>query len=121
MWLRWQNFQPYRDVKETIKMATAPKIPKKKDDAKLSEKWMKKLPDGFAETAESKSNDDLKLIILKSQGVISDLEHDMENDAKLKAIKDELADLKGGYMDTLNCEKAKTKMCLFLLRLRGDR
>jgi hypothetical protein len=84
-------------------------------------KWWNKLPAGFVDTAEGKSNDELKGIILKSEGIISDIEKDMDDDKKLQTLKEDLKDLRGGYMDTINAETAKTKYCLHLLRLRGDR
>jgi hypothetical protein len=103
---------------------SAPKTAKKKNGANSTgfpEKLYNKLPTGFVESAEGKSSEELKAIILKSQGIVADLEKDMSDDDKLKALKDELADLRGGYTDTLDAEKAKTRYALHLLRLRGDR
>jgi len=91
-------------------------------DKDFPKKWAKKLEGtNFAENVETNSDDELEQQILKSEGLVADTEKEMENDDKLNAIKDELKDLRGGYMDAINFEKAKTKYCLHLLRLRGKR
>jgi hypothetical protein len=90
-------------------------------DNVFPKKWEKKLPGDFKDAAEAKSNDELLKEILKSAGIMSDLEKDMDNDAKLQSLKEDLKALSGGYKDELNSEQAKINYCLFLLRQRGAR
>ena len=93
----------------------------KKDKSDFPDKWLKKLPTGYTETAETMSTEELQGEILKAEGTSADLEKDMENDQKLQSLKEDLKGLMEGYKGVLSMEKAKTKYCLHLLRLRGVR
>jgi hypothetical protein len=92
-----------------------------KDEPVFPKKYDKKLPENYKENMETKNTDELKQEILKASGVIVDLELDMENDAKLTALKEDLKALSGGYKDELATEKAKVNYCLFVMRQRGIR
>lgn len=89
----------------------------------FQEKWWKKLPATWQDTSfvDSKDNDELKKDIMKSEHLVSDTEKDMDADIKLSTLKEDLKDLKGGYMDVINSERAKIKYSLFLLKCRGVR
>jgi hypothetical protein len=85
------------------------------------EKWFKKLPATWASGgADSKTSDDLKNGILKSETTIADTEKDRDNDSKLQNAKAEVKDLNGAYKDTIDEENAKIKYSLYLLRQRGE-
>lgn len=89
----------------------------------FSQKWekvLKKLGGDFMDSSQSKSSEELQKQILRSQTVIADLEKDMDNDAKLASIKDDLKKVTGAYRDEINLEKAKSNYCLWLLRTRGQ-
>ncbi len=89
----------------------------------FSHKWEKvlnKLGGDFMDSSQSKSNEDLQKQILRSQTVIADLEKDMDNDAKLAQVKEELKKISGAYRDEINLERAKSYFCLWLLRSRGQ-
>jgi hypothetical protein len=88
-------------------------------DQDFPAKWRKVLPENFSDEADSKKNDELQSIILKSSTAINELEKDMDNDAKLLALKEDLKHLMGGYKETMREEQAKIKYCLHLLRNRG--
>lgn len=88
-------------------------------DNEFPNKWAKKLPEGFMESAENMSNDELKQALLKAEGIVSDTEKDMENDSKLNTLKEDVKMLAGAYKDTISSEKAKSKFCLYVLRSRG--
>ena len=91
------------------------------DDNEFPSKWKKFLPDNYTDTADALSTEELNKEIIKAEGVVSDLESDMENDAKLKVLKEDLKALAGGYGDEIKTEKAKIKYDLYLLRARGVR
>lgn len=91
------------------------------DGNEFKAKWKKCLPEGWSDTAESKSNDELEEEVLKAESSINDLEKDMDNDSKLKVLKEDLKALGGGYKDAMKTEQAKIKFSLFLLRQRGAR
>lgn len=93
----------------------------KKDKSDFPEKWAKKLPEGFKDTAESMSTDELQKEILKSEGMVADTEKEMDDDQKLNSLKEDLKLLVGAYKESINAAKAKTKYCLHLMRLRGVR
>lgn len=94
---------------------------KTKDKSDFPDKWLKKLPTGYTDTAETMSTEELQKEILKAEGSIADTEKDMEGDVKLTSLKDDLKELTGGYRDLIARDKAKTRYCLHLLRLRGVR
>lgn len=92
-----------------------------KDKSDFPDKWLKKLPTGYTDTAETMSTDELKVEILKAESGMSDSEAQMEADPKLQTLKDDLKALAGGYKDVIYTDKAKIKYCLHLMRLRGAR
>ena len=83
------------------------------------DKWYKKVPSTWRDGAESMSNDDLMVEVFKAETVVSDQEREMDEDPKLNDLKTDLKELRGGYMDLINAEKAKIKYSMFLLRSRG--
>ena len=98
-----------------------PKDNKVDNKKELPVKWdkiLKKMPD-WKDAAESKSSEELQREILKAQGVIADLEAEIENDDKLRALREELKDLMGGFRDAMGREGAKSAYCVHLLRQRG--
>ncbi|HWZ23101.1 MAG TPA: hypothetical protein VNW06_10635 [Cytophagaceae bacterium] len=95
---------------------------KSKDDTQqvaFPDKWLKKLPTGFADDADSMSDDDLKKVIVGSEKNISTIEKEKEEDVKLSGAKDIIKDLSVPYRDAKNCQTAKIKYALFLLENRG--
>ncbi len=91
------------------------------DGNDFPDKWLNKLPEGYTETAEALSTDDLQKEIIKAEGLLADEEKAMEGDLKLQSLKDDIQALSGGYKDAMNCQRAKTRYCLHLMRLRGAR
>lgn len=89
----------------------------------FSPKWWKKLPASWQDTAfgDSKTDEELKKGIMKSEHLVSDTEKDMDADDKLNGAKTMVKDLKGSYMDLINSETAQIKYSLFLLRCRGTK
>lgn len=96
---------------------------KKEDqvDATFNKKYMAKLPTGWSDGADSMSSDELEKVIVKSRGLIGDIEADMANDGKLATIKEDIKMINGGYKDAQSVEDAKVRYALFLLRSRGLR
>lgn len=86
----------------------------------LSDKWLKKLPEGFMDAAESMASDELKKELLKAERTISSVERDMEDDTRLAAAKEEVKDLGGAYKDTISSCRAKIKAILYVLDNRGE-
>jgi hypothetical protein len=74
----------------------------------------------FLDSSESKSNDELKQQVLRSQDIIVGLEVDLANDVKISSLKEDLKHLTGAFKDEINLEKAKSAYCLHLLKERGQ-
>jgi len=88
-------------------------------DETFSKKLDKLLPKNFKENAESKTNDELLKEILKSSHVQADTEKDRDSDNKLATLREDVKLLSSAYKEVINCENAKIKYCLFLLKSRG--
>ena len=98
---------------------------KTKDDDQMPttfpEKWaklLKKMTD-FKGVADAADSDELKKIIISSEGNISTVEKSKEEDVKINAAKEIIKDLGGAYRDALKAQMTKIKYCLFLLEGRG--
>lgn len=90
-------------------------------DLGFNPKYAKILGDWGSEHADSLGPDELKKIIVDCQKSISDIEKDMEADERLKALKEEIKDLTGGFKDVQKRETAKTMYCVFRLRSLGEK
>ena len=88
-------------------------------DEKALKKVMDKLPDTYADTVESMSQDDLKEEVIKCQTVIMATEKDKEEDTKLNAAKDLVKDLGSAYSRAIGTQKAKIKYVFYLMEQRG--
>lgn len=88
-------------------------------NGEFPDKWLKKLPTGWSEGAESMKDDELKEVIVKSRRLMADLEKDMENDDKLKVLKDDIKLLVSAYRETQTAEDAKIRLACHLLKERG--
>jgi predicted alternative tryptophan synthase beta-subunit len=97
---------------------------KKKDDqapTTFPEKWYKvisKLPE-FKDTADAASVDDLKKIVVESEGNIFSIEHEMAEDIKLNGAKELVKEYSSAYRDGIKAQTAKIKYALFLLEGKG--
>lgn len=99
---------------------------KKKDDqeqvpANFPDKWWKiiqKLPE-FKDTADAASVDDLKKIVITSEGNIYTIEQEKEADVKLNAAKEIKKELEEPYRDAAKAQMAKIKYAMFLLEGKG--
>ncbi len=86
------------------------------------EKWAKVLKDlpEFKENADAASADDLKKIIVTSEGNIYTIEKEKSDDTKLNAAKELVKDYSGPYRDAIKVQTAKVKYALFLLEGKGE-
>lgn len=86
------------------------------------EKWAKVLKDlpEFKENADAASADDLKKIIVTSEGNIYTIEKEKGDDTKLNAAKELVKDYSGPYRDAIKVQTAKVKYALFLLEGKGE-
>lgn len=80
---------------------------------------LKKIPDVWKNNVETKTNEELEQEILRSEQIISNTEKDIKKDDKIKALNEQLKDLKGGYKDLMDTEKAKVKYALYKINERG--
>lgn len=87
----------------------------------FSEKWAKVLKDlpEFKETADAASPDDLKKMIVTSEGNVYTIEKEKEQDVKLNAGKELVKELAAPYRDAIKVQTAKIKYALFLLEGKG--
>jgi hypothetical protein len=81
-------------------------------------KWQK-LPQNWRDAAEGKSEDELEQEIIKAAKAINTTSHDMEEDDKLNALKNELKDIRGAYTDAIAAERAKIDYAIYVLCNRG--
>ncbi len=86
------------------------------------EKWAKVLKDlpEFKDTADAASVEDLKKMIVTSEGNIYVIEQEKENDVKLNAAKELVKEHSAPYRDAIKVQTAKVKYALFLLESKGE-
>lgn len=87
----------------------------------FSEKWAKVLKDlpEFKEMAEAASSDELKKMIVTSEGNVYNIEKEKEQDVKLNAAKELVKEHSAPYRDAIKVQMAKIKYALFLLEGKG--
>lgn len=92
-----------------------------KDQTEFPAKWNKILKDlpEFKDIADAASADELKKIIVMSEGNIYNIEKEKENDAKLNAARELAKEHSAPYRDAIKTQTAKSKYCLFLLEGKG--
>lgn len=90
-----------------------------KNDSLFPDKWLKKLPDGFTDTASSMKDDELKKTVFDCEGNIYTIDKEKENDIKLNAAKDLAKEMSAPYREAKTCQTAKIKYVLWLLEGRG--
>lgn len=81
-------------------------------------KILESLPE-FKDTADSASVEDLKKIVLTSEGHISTLEKEKSADVKLNAAKEIIKELGEPYNSLSKIYVAKLKYAVFLLESKG--
>lgn len=86
------------------------------------EKWAKVLKDlpEFKENADAASSEDLKKIIVTSEGNIYTIEKEKDDDTKLNAAKELVKEYSAPYRDAVKVQTAKVKYALFLLEGKGE-
>ena len=83
------------------------------------EKWLKKLPTGFADEADALSEEELKKLIIRSENNINTIEKEKDADPKLNGAKEITKSLTGPYREATSAQKAKIKYALYLLENKG--
>ncbi len=94
---------------------------KKEDNSTLPEKWLKvvnKMPE-FKDQAEAASVEELKKIIVESEGNIYNEEQKMSQDTQLNAAKELCKDYSAIYREAIKFQTARVKYALFLLEGKG--
>ncbi len=89
------------------------------NESVFPDKLLKRLPDGWADTANGMKDDELKKAIFEAEANIYNIEKEKENDAKLNGAKDLVKDLSVPYREAKACQATKIKYALFLLEGRG--
>lgn len=86
------------------------------------EKWAKVLKDlpEFKENADAASTEDLKKIIVTSEGNIYTIEKEKDDDTKLNAARELVKEYSAPYRDAAKVQMAKIKYALFLLEGKGE-
>jgi hypothetical protein len=87
----------------------------------LAKKWdniIKSLPE-FKDAADAASVEELKKIIVTSEGNIFTIEKEMEADSKLAGAKEIMKDLSEPYRDAKKTQQAKIQYALLLLEGKG--
>lgn len=80
---------------------------------------LKRLPDGFSDTVQSMSDDELNQRILSSEEQIYKVDDDLATNEKILSAKIELKEMTAPYRDMKKQEQAKIMYCLFLMEQRG--
>lgn len=82
-------------------------------------KVLKDMPE-FKDMADAASKDELKKIIVTSEGNIYTVEKAKSEDVKLNAAKEIIKDLSSPYRDANKVQMAKIKYALYLLEKGGE-
>jgi hypothetical protein len=84
-------------------------------------KWAKVLKDmpEFKEMSEAASTEELKKIIVVSEGNVSTIEKAKSENVKINAAKELIKEEAAPFNDALKCQTAKIKYAVFLLEGRG--
>lgn len=90
------------------------------DGPTLESKYLEKLPEGFWESAQSMSSDELKKKLVEVETDISSTERDMKNDPKLLQAKEDVKILSQSYKEILTPSKAVVKAIVAVLGDRGE-
>ncbi len=88
------------------------------DDA-FPKKLLDKVPQSVADAIPSMKEEELRERIVACEALIVDLESGQDSSARIKALKEELKDLVGGFRDTKKAEEATIKYCIWTLRKQG--
>ena len=86
------------------------------------QKYKKKLNEfaqGYEESAEAATTDDIKKLILTAEQNIFEIEHEMDNNASLLKLKEDLKKDMAPFSEAKATEMAKIKFCLWVLDERG--
>lgn len=92
-----------------------------KDPTTFPEKYAKVLKDlpEFKDVADAADTDELKKIIITSEGNIYTIEKEKDEDAKLNGAKELAKEYAAPYRDAAKVQMAKIKYALFLLEGKG--
>lgn len=85
----------------------------------FSEKSWNKLSETWRSAAMSKQSDELEQDLIKAVRNMVNTSSFMKNDKKLKALSEELKELKQDYTETIAAERAKIDFCVYLFNSRG--
>jgi hypothetical protein len=88
-------------------------------DNTFPDKLLKKLPDGFTDTANAMKDDELKKLIFECEGNIYVIEKEKDNDDKLNGAREIMKEHAAPYRDAKACQTAKIRYALYLLEGRG--
>lgn len=103
-------------VKDSSQNSSSEEMP-----STFPKKWarvLKEMPE-FKEICESASTEDLKKIIITSEGNVSTIEKAKSENVKINAAKEIIKDESGPFKDALKCQMTKIKYAIFLLEGRG--
>lgn len=95
---------------------------KEKEQLSFPEKWnkvLKDLPD-FKESVDSMSPEDIKKIIIQSEGNLYTIDKEKDGDIKLNAARELVKEHSAPYRDAKKVQTAKIKYCLYVLENRGE-
>ena len=87
--------------------------------ANFSKRLLKKLPNGYEEKAQSMDLSSIKEEMYKLQRNIASSQKDMDNDADVERLKEELKDAKEPYTETINGAKLMIRFLCHVLSERG--
>jgi hypothetical protein len=113
------NLQNKQLTKENNKMS---KTEDQEMPTTFPKKWLKLLKDmpEFKDTADSSSVEDLKKIVLTSEGNIYTIEAAKLSDIKLEGAKELVKEMTAPYTESLRVQMAKIKYALFCLEGKGE-
>ena len=95
---------------------------KDKEQMSFPEKWnkvLKDLPD-FKESVDAMSPEDIKKIIIQSEGNLYTIDKEKDGDVKLNAARELVKEHSAPYRDAKKVQTAKIKYCLYVLENRGE-
>lgn len=90
-----------------------------KDQTEFPKKMLDRLPEGWADSANSMKEDELKKVVFECAGNIHTINQAKGNDEKLNGAKELARNLSAPYRDAKNAQQAKIDYAIWLLEGRG--
>lgn len=87
--------------------------------ADFPKKIKDKIPEGVADEIDNMKEDELREKIVKTEALIVDTDKEVEEDPKIKVLKEDLKAIMQGHREVKTGAQAIIKYCVYTLRKQG--